>query len=287
MTPAPGMDRKLFREFLRAYPFQPATALWRAVEIGELLRRALPEGRGLDLGCGDGKLTRIIMEHASRRSLVGVDLDPGETEQAARLGFYEAVHTTSAAEIPEPGESFDFVLSNSVLEHIPDLGPVLAEVSRLLKPNGRFLFTVPSAGFHRCLRGPILPWVERERYLAALDRRLAHLRYPTVAEWEGMLASSGLALEAVDCFLSRAQVRRWETISRLTGGLLYGLFMGAKQPIEIQRSLGMRGLQGRISMPAALAAAIAGVLALGLGAEAAGAPDEMACGCLLIIGRKP
>ncbi len=280
------MDRKLFREFLRAYPFQPATALWRAVEVGELLRRPLPEGRGLDLGCGDGKLTRSIMEHATHRSLVGVDLDPGETEQAARLGLYEAVHTTSADRIPEASESFDFVLSNSVLEHIPDLDPVVAEVSRLLKPNGSFVFTVPSAGFHRCLHGPILPWSDRGRYLARLDRRLAHLRYPTVAEWERMLTSNGIQLDKVDCYLSGAEVRRWETISRLTAGLLYGLVLGAKQPIEIQRSLGMRGLQSRFRMPAALAAAIAAALAVGLSAEAAEAGGEFDNGCLLVVGRK-
>ena len=107
------MNQNLLKVFLGAYPFQPATALWRAVEIDEVLKCGLPEGRGLDLGCGDGKLTRIILEQTGPRRLIGVDPDPLETEQAAATGIYEAVHTAFGHEIPEADQSFDFVLSNT------------------------------------------------------------------------------------------------------------------------------------------------------------------------------
>ncbi|MGQ0732807.1 MAG: class I SAM-dependent methyltransferase [Acidobacteriota bacterium] len=42
-----------------------------------------------------------------------------------------------------PDGSFDTVLSFDVLEHVPDPAPALAEVLRVLRPGGRFLFTVP------------------------------------------------------------------------------------------------------------------------------------------------
>ena len=176
------IDRSLLRDTLSTYPAQPATAVWRAVEIGVLLDIGIPEGRGLDLGCGDGKLTALILQRAGARVLVGVDLDPLEARAAGRSGIYAAVHTAPAHRVPEADGSFDFVISNSVLEHLLALEPVLHEVARLLRPGGRFLFTVPGPGFHANLRGSLLPWVARARYLQDLDRRLAHLHYPTEPE---------------------------------------------------------------------------------------------------------
>ena len=76
------MDRRLLKEFVRTYPFQPATAFWRAVEIGALVDQGLPPGRYLDLGCGDGKLTKIILERIGSRPIVGVDPDSEETSLA-------------------------------------------------------------------------------------------------------------------------------------------------------------------------------------------------------------
>lgn len=280
------MDRQLLKSFIQAYPFQPATALWRAVEIGVLLSHDLPEGRGLDLGCGDGKLTCIIMDRAGRRRLVGIDPDPLETGQAESTGIYETVHTAPGDAVPEPDAAFDFVLSNSVLEHIPDLDPVLAEVSRVLRRGGSFHFTVPSAGFHNCLRGPILPGCPRDRYLEKIDRRLAHCRYYTSSTWHAKLAAQGLSLEQTIFYFDRAEVRRWETLSRFTGGLLFGLFGGRRHPIEIQRILGMRSVQARHRTPASLAAIAAHGLAAGLSHSFGGSLGEADAGCVLLVGRR-
>src|SRR5205823_3034817 len=123
-----------------------------------------------------------------------------------------AVHTRGGAQIPEPDASFDFAVSNSVLEHIPELDPVVADTARVLRPNGVFLLTVPHAGFHAQLRGPLLPWVRRSDYEARLDKRLAHLRYPTAAAWQQMLDRHGFTTESAEFYLSRSEIRRWETI---------------------------------------------------------------------------
>ena len=117
------IDKALLHTMLRMYPAQPSTAVWRAVEIDALLRLGVPEGRGLDLGCGDGKLTGVILQGCGPRTLVGIDPDPLETEAAFKTGLYEAVHAAPGNVIPEQDGSFDFVVSNSVLEHIPDLPP--------------------------------------------------------------------------------------------------------------------------------------------------------------------
>lgn len=269
------MNRALLVRFLREYPFQPATAVWRAVEVDQVIALGLPQGRGLDLGCGDGLLTRVVLEGTGPRDLVGVDPDPAEVAQARLLGIYAAVHIAGGDHVPEQDNSFDWVLANSVLEHIDDIDPVLAEVARLLRPQGRFIFTVPGTGFHTSLRGPIRPGVSRPDYLRRLDARLAHRRYWEPDEWRSRLDGHGLRLETVTGYLNRGEVRRWESVSRFTAGLLYGLMGRRRQPIEIQRSLGMRRPGQR--MPGALAGVAAALLSAGVGsgeargAEAAGA----------------
>ena len=253
--------------------------MWRAVEVGHLLDAGLPEGRGLDLGCGDGLLTRIILESAGRREMVGVDPDPGEVSQAARLALYTSVHAARGDSVPEADRSFDWVLSNSVLEHIPDLDPVLDEVARLLRPGGRFIFTVPGPHFHACLRGS-LTGGSRARYLEDLDRRLAHFRYWGPAEWETALAPHGLHVLRTSEYLTQTEVRRWESMSRMTAGVLYRLARGRRRPIEIQRTLGMR--RAGAQMPRALAESMAAFVSIGLDGDR----PPARFGCLLVIAVK-
>ena len=272
--------RQLLPRLLAETPFQPATSWWRAIELAAVVKHGLPPGEGLDLGCGDGKLMRIVLDAAaSRASLVGVDIDALETRDALASGVYRRVHTTSADRIPEPDAAFDFVFSNSVLEHIDELEPVVAEVRRLLRPGGRFLFTVPATGFHECLAGALFPWVPRQRYLEIIDQRCAHRRYWNEQDWRACLARHGIELVHAQRYLTGAEVRRWETLSRFTAGMLYTLTGGRMQPIEIQRSLRLRS--ARLRLPHATAAALSALISTGVRAEAV-----PRFGCLLIEGRR-
>ncbi|MEL7488044.1 MAG: class I SAM-dependent methyltransferase, partial [Pseudomonadota bacterium] len=255
------LDNDLLTDFIARYPAQPATAFWRGIEIDVLARAEIPQGLGLDLGCGDGILTDILFERIGRKpTLVGVDLDPLETAAAAHYEFYERVHTCSAADIPEDDATFDFVISNSVLEHIPDLEAVIAEVGRVLKPGGKFLFTVPAPGFHENLVGSLVPGASRSRYLRDLDARLAHFHYLSESEWTAICDRNGLMLDAAEGYLDRAQTQRWESLSRMTGGLLHKLSFGRSRPIEIQRSLKLRDIQNAASFPRPIAATVAKIV---------------------------
>lgn len=171
--------------------------------------------------------------------LVGVDIGPQEVARAREFGIYSALHVTSADTIPEPNAAFDWAFEGT-----------LAEVARVLRPDGRFILTVPSSEFRACLRGPLRG--SRARYLAEIDRRLAHLRYWTYAEWRSTLSCHGFAMETCTGHLSRSWVRRWEAISGLTAGILYRL--SGRPPIEIQRDLGLRRGQ-RLARGLAVAAA--------------------------------
>ena len=231
------------------------------------------------MGCGDGLLTRVLLELTGPREVVGVDPDPDEAAMAQALGIYSTVHTVSGDNVPEPDGSFEWMLSNSVLEHIDNLDPVLGEVGRLLRPGGQFVFTVPGPDFHACLRGPLLPGVSRDEYFRSLDQRLAHLRYWSRDQWEVELQRHGLKVAFVSGYMTVAEARRWESISRVTAGVLYGLGRGRRRPIEIQRRLGMRRPGRR--MPTVLARTIAPIIAAGL------ARSSPTFGCLLVRAEKP
>lgn len=276
-----NVPHDLLTEFVARYPAQPATAFWRGVEIHVLARAGIPEGLGLDLGCGDGILSDILFKRIGRRPrLVGVDIDPLETAAARRFDFYERVHTSSGEAIPEPDAIFDYVVSNSVLEHIPDLEPVIAEIGRLLKPGGRFFFTVPAPGFHRNLSGSLLPGVPRSRYIAGVDRRLAHFHYLSAEDWSAMCGRHGLTVDTAQGYLNRAETRRWEMLSRMTGGLVHSMSLGRSRPIEIQRRLKLRAMQNRSRLPRPVAASLARLIAAGIRGGEPGAPPS----CLLVAG---
>lgn len=274
----------LLTEFVARYPAQPATAFFRAIEIDRLAQAMVADGLGLDLGCGDGILTDILFARmGAKPRLVGVDIDPLETEAAAQYDFYERIHTVPAQAIPEADATFDYIFSNSVLEHIPDLEGVIAEVGRTLKPGGRFWFTVPGPNFRDNLAGSIVPGVSRDRYLTDLDKRLAHFHYLSKADWAELCASKGLVLDSADGYLGRPAIQRWETLSRMTGGLLHSLSFGKARPIEIQRALKIRALQNKAALPGPFASAVAKLIAAGV--DDVETPDSPSC--LLVTGHRP
>jgi SAM-dependent methyltransferase len=98
----------------------------------------------LDLGCGDGHFASITFD---RKIDVGLDPWAGPLKQAAARGKYLLTVQSSGDKMPFEDASFQTVISNSVLEHIPDLDAVLLETARVLKPGGMFIFCVPNHQF--------------------------------------------------------------------------------------------------------------------------------------------
>jgi len=79
----------------------------------------------LDLGCGDSK----------PEGYTGIDKEPGPQVDIA--------HDLEQG-IPYPDDSADEIRANHALEHLSDKEKIMAEIWRVLKPGGRFVFEVPS-----------------------------------------------------------------------------------------------------------------------------------------------
>ena len=268
--------KALLTSLMMQAPYQPATNYWRAFEIKEVVAHGFPSGRGLDLGCGDGHLMKVILDAVGSRDLVGLDLDPAETAIARARNIYREVVTAPADQMPFPDHGFDYVFSNSVLEHIENIDGVLREVARVLRPNGCFLFTVPGPDFHASLREP--KTYDRQSYFRQVDTRCAHLRYWNLTQWRDSLNRADLMLTYSHEYLTEAQVQRWDSIARYTSGVLLRFSRGKKRPIEIQRSLGIRS--ARFRLPRVLASGAASLMQVGSSAESS------RYGCLLIEAKR-
>lgn len=126
------------RRYLRMAP--AALAVERAVEC-EILEQQGFVPPVLDVGCGDGIFAHILFDE---KLDVGIDIDHDEVARAEKLGAYRRVIACPGSAIPFGDETFNTVLSNSVLEHIPDLMPVLKEMHRVLARGGFLYVTLPT-----------------------------------------------------------------------------------------------------------------------------------------------
>jgi 2-polyprenyl-6-hydroxyphenyl methylase/3-demethylubiquinone-9 3-methyltransferase len=96
----------------------------------------------LDLGCAGGFMAEALADRGAQ--VTGID--PAEEAIAAARAHAAATgrairYDTGMGEaLPYPDAGFDAVVCVDVLEHVQDLDRVLAEVARVLKPGGLFLF---------------------------------------------------------------------------------------------------------------------------------------------------
>lgn len=95
----------------------------------------LNDGPVLDLGCGSGH-ARAYLD--PRRS-VGVDLD-----HACLVHQDRETLVADFRRLPFTDACFDSVLCVHAIEHVPDPEPVLAEATRVMRPNGVAVFVTPN-----------------------------------------------------------------------------------------------------------------------------------------------
>jgi SAM-dependent methyltransferase len=168
----------------------------RAIEARLLHGIELAHPR-LDIGCGDGHFGAVAFAEATD---VGLDPELLSLREAHRRSTYRLLLAAEGGRAPLANRSFASAVSNSVLEHIPNAQAVVDEVGRLLRPGGRFVFTVPNPGYLSHLSIPA--WLTRaglaqmgEGYRSWFRTvtRVEHLAWEE--EWVGWLDKGGFEVE--------------------------------------------------------------------------------------------
>ena len=111
-------------------------------------------GHVLDVGCGEGQVARLASSLGARAA--GVDPTSAQLAVAAERGGGPTYARAVAAALPFADDTFDAVVACLVFEHIRDVDDAIAEVARVLVPNGRFAFVLN----HPLLQTPSSGWID-------------------------------------------------------------------------------------------------------------------------------
>ncbi len=87
----------------------------------------------LDVGCGDGQITRLAAGLDSVALAVGIDPTWNQIRVAAERGHASGFARAGADRLPFPAGSFDAVVACLVFEHIDAVDEAIAEIARVLR----------------------------------------------------------------------------------------------------------------------------------------------------------
>lgn len=179
-------------------------AMLRSIEARMMAQLDLPRPI-LDLGCGDGDFARAAFTQPLD---VGIDPWAAQVEIARRVGMHRELYVMDSNAMTFPDESFATVLSNSVLEHIPNIEPTMQETHRVLKRGGTLVFTTPSNHFAEYLYfadtfRKLGMKSLATRYENYFNRISFHYRTDSLATWTTRLNQFGFHIKQSYSYFSR------------------------------------------------------------------------------------
>jgi SAM-dependent methyltransferase len=178
----------------------------RACEVADIVFEKLPEGklRVLDVPAGAGAYSQYLQEKHGAE-VIAADIDPSKWVYT-QCKFQQA---NLAREIPFESNSFDVVFCIEGLKHVSDVQMALAELSRVLKPGGTLVFSIPN---DLCMQS-------RLRYLfdGFVDTDWVHpMQVDSENERQFLHLGSLLSLPYVEFFQSKANLKTiWTTHDKL------------------------------------------------------------------------
>jgi SAM-dependent methyltransferase len=101
----------------------------------------------LDIGAGSGMYFKPLKERIPNGRLFAGDLSLGMARKASSSQHALGILNSDAQTLPFPDHTFDAVLANHMLYHVPDLDKTLAEIHRVLKPSG-FMLAATNSQFN-------------------------------------------------------------------------------------------------------------------------------------------
>lgn len=164
-----------------------ANYLWRSIEVNALKRliKDIPIYAPIyDLGCGYEQIAKKVFPN---HEIIGVDLK------------YNPDIKADICHLPLKDNSVNTVFCNSVLEHMKNMGEALAEIKRILKPQGILIFTVPT---------------NKEIGLAKIRNHwLGHYNCFDIITWYAILQNLGFSIGNIEYYLDSHNVLRWDLLA--------------------------------------------------------------------------
>ena len=181
--------------------------------LDALMLRALPGPEGLigkrlvDLGCGDGRFARMLVERGAE--VVGIEVSPPMAAAARDRGLPNfTLLEGSVEDVALPG-TFDHAVAPCSFDHVVDLDAALENVASVLRPGGRLILSTEHP--IRTATRPGARWTEdRAARVRDYDRRGARafhwfgrpepvmVQHRTVGDWVQALERAGLRLRHVE-----------------------------------------------------------------------------------------
>ena len=192
-------------EFLRDIGF-----VWCPEGVDEADAKVLGDVAGrdvLEVGCGAAQCARWLTVRGARA--VGLDIAERQLQHARRIddetGVAVPTVAGTATALPFPAASFDVVFSAfGALQFVADAALAVAEAARVLRPGGRFAFsvthpvrwTMPDDPTRAGLVVTSSYW-DRTPYVEQDDAgRVTYVEHHrTLGDWVGLLAGEGFRIE--------------------------------------------------------------------------------------------
>jgi SAM-dependent methyltransferase len=113
----------------------------RARELERVIPHLRPGARVLEIGAGTGRQAQELRGRGFDVEAIEIPDSRYAADRAFPITDYDGRH------IPFADGSFDIVFSSNVLEHVPDLGQMHAEIRRVLKPGGYCVHLMPTGAW--------------------------------------------------------------------------------------------------------------------------------------------
>jgi ubiquinone/menaquinone biosynthesis C-methylase UbiE len=163
-------------------PVRSASQRLYEARLLEKLGGKVTDANVLEVGCGRGVGTQVILDRFEAGRVHAFDLDPDMVDQARkRLNLYDSsrlqLSVGDVTEIDAVDASFDAVFDFGTVHHVPDWERALDEIARVLKPRGRFFFeevtkhALDRWSYRTLLDHPSENRFTAERFVSALEER--------------------------------------------------------------------------------------------------------------------